>query len=327
MGGVRAVRERRGEAARRVRSALSDGEILGDCDNDGFADSVDNCPSVIPAGATVVSAHATVTEQWNQSVTTVRAHQVVNPWNELTVNWPNFGSTSNFDPTAIASFTTGNDGGPKTFDITALAVDWVSGNADNNGILLEEDLAGTPTLHAYAASESPLRTWAPDVHEGRDGRQPRRERPPRRRRQPSQGPSNYNRLRNPCWRRGRCATRRCAPHRLVKQVDKGARRIGKFPPRARQRHSAEPCHDGRPDMPASWSASLQACRTCPQRGPESLSPMSDMPATRSGVVVSDVGHARDEVRSRCQRCRTCPQRGPESLSAMSDMPATRSGGG
>jgi hypothetical protein len=132
-----------------VRSALSDGEILGDCDNDGVADSVDNCPSVIPAGATVVSAHATVTEQWNQSVTTVRAHQVVNPWNELTVNWPNFGSTSNFDPTAIASFTTGNDGGPKTFDITALAVDWVSGNADNNGILLEEDLAGTPTLHAY----------------------------------------------------------------------------------------------------------------------------------------------------------------------------------
>ncbi len=176
-----------------------------------------------------------------------------------------------------------------------------------------------------APAKAPFERGRRTVHEGRDGRQPRRERPPRRGRQPSPGPSNYNRLRNPCWRRGRCATRRCAPHRLVKQVGKGARRIGEFPPRAGLRHSAEPCHDGRPDMPASWSASLQACRTCRQRGPASLSAMSDMPATRSGVVVSDVGHAGNEVRRRCQRCRTCPQRGPESLSAMSDMPATRSG--
>lgn len=108
--------------------------------------------SVIPPDATVTSAQATIYEQWNASFTTVYAHQIVNPWSEATVSWPNFGSNASFDPTAFASFAAGG-GGPKMFDVTALAVDWVSGAAENDGILLEEDLSGGPGLHAYAASE------------------------------------------------------------------------------------------------------------------------------------------------------------------------------
>ncbi len=89
------------------------------------------------------------------------------------------------------------------------------------------------------------------------------------------------------------------------------------------------------DMPATWSASLQACRTWLQRGRRAcracrtwaqrgrpgLSGMSDMGAAGSAGVVGHVGHGRSGVGRRCRACRTWAQRGRPGLSGMSPMAA------
>jgi len=108
--------------------------------------------SFIPAGALVTSAEVSVYGLWSQSFTTVRAHEVLNPWSESAVSWTNFGLAANFDPAVIASFAAGGGAGTKTFDITSLAQAWVDGSADNNGLLLEE--AAGPSPHAFVASEA-----------------------------------------------------------------------------------------------------------------------------------------------------------------------------
>ena len=108
--------------------------------------------SVVPAYATVTSSTAYIYEMWNQNVATVRAHQVLAPWDEATVTWTNFGSDGNFSPAVAGSFGAGGVG-YKTFDLTALTEQWVSGAAANEGVILEEDLAGQPTLHHFAGSE------------------------------------------------------------------------------------------------------------------------------------------------------------------------------
>ncbi len=111
--------------------------------------------SVVPDYAYVTSATVQIFELWAQPVSTVRAHQVVVPWDEATVTWPNFGaSDATFLPEVVASFQAGSGGGTKSFDLTALAAAWVAGTAPNEGILLEQDLGGTTELHSYLASES-----------------------------------------------------------------------------------------------------------------------------------------------------------------------------
>lgn len=108
--------------------------------------------SFIPADALVTSAAVSVYGLWSQSFTTVRAHEVLNPWSESAVSWTNFGLAANFDPAVIASFAAGGGSGAKTFDITPLAQAWVDGSADNNGLLLEETAGPSP--HAFVASEA-----------------------------------------------------------------------------------------------------------------------------------------------------------------------------
>jgi hypothetical protein len=110
--------------------------------------------SPIPSGATVTSATVTLYAGWNTSFTNVRAHKVLNPWAEATVSYNNFWASSNFAADVIASFAAGNQGF-KSFDITALAAQWVSGATANHGLLLEEDIGVAPPLgrHQFTCSE------------------------------------------------------------------------------------------------------------------------------------------------------------------------------
>ena len=110
--------------------------------------------SVVPPYSHVTTATAYIYEMWNQSYTTVRAHQALAPWDEATVTWFNYGAGDgvNFSPAIAGSFAAGGVG-YKQLDLTALASQWVSGAAPNEGILLEEDLAGQTLLHNFAGSE------------------------------------------------------------------------------------------------------------------------------------------------------------------------------
>ncbi len=119
--------------------------------------------SVVPAYASVTSATVQIFELWSQPVTTVRAHQVIAPWDEATVSYTNFGSESNFLPATVGSFQAGSGGGTKSFDITALAAAWVDGSQENEGFILEEDIGSTPALHSYLGSETTQATKRPTL--------------------------------------------------------------------------------------------------------------------------------------------------------------------
>lgn len=118
--------------------------------------------SVVPQYAVVTSATVHVYEMWNESYTTIVAHNVIQPWDEATVTWPNFGSDANFSPALVSSFS-GGGVGDKSLDVTALASSWIDGTTPNEGILLEEDLAGAPELHAFAASEWSEASYRPSL--------------------------------------------------------------------------------------------------------------------------------------------------------------------
>ena len=109
--------------------------------------------SVVPEYAVVTSATAYIYEMWNQNYPQIRAHQLVQPWDEATVTWDNFGSDANFSPAVVSSFAAGGVG-YKTFDLTALTESWVNGSVANEGVLLEEDLSGQALLHSFAGSEA-----------------------------------------------------------------------------------------------------------------------------------------------------------------------------
>lgn len=110
--------------------------------------------SVVPQYAYVSSATVEIHQMWSEASSTVRAHQVVAPWDEATVAWPNFGSDQSFSADVLGSFQASAGVGTRSFDLTSLAASWVDGSAPNEGILLEGDLTGETAIHAYAASES-----------------------------------------------------------------------------------------------------------------------------------------------------------------------------
>jgi hypothetical protein len=110
--------------------------------------------SPVPEGAVILSATGSVYVMWNESDTAVRVHRVLAPWADATVNWPGFGSTSNFAPEAESYFFAG-DVGYRSFDLSPLVHGWYSGEIPNHGILLEDDLdCGPQALHCYAGSEA-----------------------------------------------------------------------------------------------------------------------------------------------------------------------------
>jgi hypothetical protein len=118
--------------------------------------------SVVPHFAVVTSATAYVYEMWNENVSQIRAHKVVQPWDEATVTWNNFGSDQNFSAAVLSSFT-GGGVGYKTFDLTAVTGQWVSGAAANEGVILEEDLSGPTLVHNFAASEMSSQSLRPKL--------------------------------------------------------------------------------------------------------------------------------------------------------------------
>ncbi|XXX81988.1 DNRLRE domain-containing protein [Sorangium sp. So ce134] len=93
--------------------------------------------SGLPPGAEVVSASLSLSQTFKTVDSTVRVHRVTSAWEESAVTWASFGEA--FDPAVAASFTSGGGSGFRSSDIAELARAWVSGEAENHGVLLEED--------------------------------------------------------------------------------------------------------------------------------------------------------------------------------------------
>ncbi|WP_437622966.1 DNRLRE domain-containing protein [Sorangium sp. So ce1151] len=93
--------------------------------------------STVPSNARVVSASLSLSQTYKTVDSTVRVHRVTSAWEESTVTWASFGAA--FDPAAAASFVSGGGSGFRSSEITELAQAWVSGRAENHGVLIEED--------------------------------------------------------------------------------------------------------------------------------------------------------------------------------------------
>ncbi|KYF49183.1 keratin associated protein 5-1 [Sorangium cellulosum] len=107
--------------------------------------------SGLPPGAEVVSASLSLSQSYKTTDSTVRVHRVTSAWEESAVTWASFGEA--FDPAIAASFTSGGGSGFRSSDITDLARAWASGEAENHGVLLEED----PVQRTdFRSSEKPL---------------------------------------------------------------------------------------------------------------------------------------------------------------------------
>lgn len=105
----------------------------------------------LPSGASVVSASLSLSQTYKTVDSTVRVHRVTSAWDEATVTWASFGDA--FDPAIVGSFTSGGGVGIRSVDVTPLARAWVSGDAPNYGLLLDED----PVLRTdYHSSENAL---------------------------------------------------------------------------------------------------------------------------------------------------------------------------
>ncbi|WP_437910140.1 DNRLRE domain-containing protein [Sorangium sp. So ce327] len=106
--------------------------------------------SGLPSNAEVVSANLSLSQIYKADTSTVRVHRVTSAWAEFTATWGSFGES--FDPAIVASFTGGGAAGVRSSDLTALARAWVSGEAENHGVLIEED----PVVRSeFKSSERP----------------------------------------------------------------------------------------------------------------------------------------------------------------------------
>ncbi len=119
--------------------------------------------SPVPANANVVLGVFSSYAAWNQSSATIRAHRIVNAWDESNVTWSSFtndGAITNWDPAVLGS-ADAYEGGYLSFDVTGLVQQWHGGAVANNGILLEED----PVLvHSYFTSEASTVSIRPSLY-------------------------------------------------------------------------------------------------------------------------------------------------------------------
>jgi FG-GAP-like repeat/FG-GAP repeat len=117
---------------------------------------------VIPAGAFVQSATATLYTYQSSGSQQTFAHEVTVPWAESTVTWGNFPPSGYLAATAatfpgVANIVVTAGTLEKTqADLTALVQAWYTGATPNNGILLEQNLPqdlmpGTPILTGVTA--------------------------------------------------------------------------------------------------------------------------------------------------------------------------------
>ncbi|MCC6552132.1 MAG: DNRLRE domain-containing protein [Polyangiaceae bacterium] len=101
--------------------------------------------SPVPPYSVVSSAKLWVSIASNFS-SEVRAHRVLAPWSEATVNYTNLGP---IDPVVAGRFVSGGFG-YKSMDISGLVQEWLNGTSPNHGILLEE---GTTSSTSYKTGE------------------------------------------------------------------------------------------------------------------------------------------------------------------------------
>ncbi|MGK4007335.1 DNRLRE domain-containing protein [Sorangium sp. So ce1036] len=111
--------------------------------------------SGVPAGASVVSASLSLHQIYRTTDSTVRVHRVTSAWEEPTVTWSS--AADAFDPAVAASFTAGGGSGFRSSDLTELARAWVSGEAENHGVLLEEDPAERTELDSSEKAQTERR--------------------------------------------------------------------------------------------------------------------------------------------------------------------------
>lgn len=92
----------------------------------------------IPTGNNVVVTSATMSVyvSWNSQNTTVNVHQALQPWDEASVTYASY-PTSSWSPAAVGSFAAGGVG-TRQVDVTPLVQAWLGGQAANNGVVLEE---------------------------------------------------------------------------------------------------------------------------------------------------------------------------------------------
>lgn len=99
--------------------------------------------SAIPLGSTVVSATLALNTSTVTSGGTVKVHRTSAAWAENTVNWANLVFAAN-----VEASTTVTSVGVASFDLTALAQQWLNGTYPNQGITLEEDSSGGATFRS-----------------------------------------------------------------------------------------------------------------------------------------------------------------------------------
>ncbi len=90
----------------------------------------------IPAGTNIESATFSIMPN-SSTQQTVNIHRVTAPWLENEVTWENFANS--FDP-FVESFFVVDDVNWKSADITSLVQEWVNGDFQNYGILIEQDI-------------------------------------------------------------------------------------------------------------------------------------------------------------------------------------------
>jgi uncharacterized repeat protein (TIGR01451 family) len=108
--------------------------------------------SSIPTNAVVSSATVQVKTGDTPSATaTVRAHQILAPWQESAVNYTSFNQA--FAPAITASFSNGGGNKVVTFTLTPLVQSWINLSKPNYGVLLEQGPTVGPTTN-FKTSES-----------------------------------------------------------------------------------------------------------------------------------------------------------------------------
>ncbi|WP_437755979.1 DNRLRE domain-containing protein [Sorangium sp. So ce1389] len=106
--------------------------------------------AAIPGRATLLTARVGLTLASTSGPGTISVHRVIKDWDESD-SWASFGQ-GGFDPAPVTTVGTATMSVKShraiSFDVTGLVADWLSGNAEDHGILLRADDGGYTRLLA-----------------------------------------------------------------------------------------------------------------------------------------------------------------------------------
>ncbi len=106
--------------------------------------------SSISPGSTISSAYLVMEATATTGAFSVNAYEITQAWNENTVTWD---TAPTYNNTSITTLTPGGIG-EHSFEITSLVQSWVDNPANNHGVLLGSEEAGTTTF-SYDSREGP----------------------------------------------------------------------------------------------------------------------------------------------------------------------------